>query len=399
MVLAVSPSIKSLEQSLAELQVGQRVWFWCGPQTAAPHPLLLIHALSHDPEMSQLRADILQIPRAEGSTEFLGLGSVDTSGALQLGSAGATANALEALALWTAENIAAHPGLARLRNTRMLRIDGNRVAAVHRADELWSAIPSLVLPGTMAWSARILAGLADNEEVWFWLSDSGPDGKPFLSLESREQPAADFAQSIGAILLRSPSGTTGIKGVARMVAGRLMLTTGDEIAGWQDAIAALQSHRIPQLAEVGMLRIVDGRIQAAEAYGGTPSADVDLSGQSAILKRISEGDRVWFWFTGKGSAGSPVLLLATVRSDLKPLIRAAKAAGPACKGQLRLSKKGWLEFQTRDEYDRFIQQLAGWVAANRSSWPVLKRLLGARMTRRDSDGNIIGRFKDDRAWK
>jgi hypothetical protein len=402
MVRAASPSIASLEQSLAGLQAGQRVWFWCGPRTAEPHPPLLIHALSHDPEMSQLRADILQIPRADDAPEFLGLGSVDASGVLQLGSSGATADALEALALWTAEHVAAHPGLARLRNTRMLRIDGDRVAAIHRADALWSAIPELVLPGTMAQTARTLAELEDDEEAWFWLSAAGPDGLPFLGLASREQSAAEFADTIRELLLRSRPGTTGIKGIARLVAGRLMLTTADEIAGWQDTLAALQAHRIPRLAEVGMLRIVDGHIKAAEAFGASSSESsapaLDLSAQSALLEGLSESARVWFWFAGSSDVG-PMLLLAEDRGDLKPLVKAVKNAGDTCKGQIRLSSKGWLEFQTRDETSEFIERLAAFVASHRAAWPGLARLIGARMTRRDADGNVIDRIKDDRAWK
>lgn len=347
--------------------------------------------------MTRLRADILQIPRAENAPEFLGLGSVDASGVLQLGSDGATAAALEALALWTAEHIADHPGLARLRNTRMLRIDGNRIAAIHRADALWSAIPELVLPGTMAESARILSALEDADEAWFWLSAAGPDGFPWLALAPRQQPATDFAQTIRELLLRSPSGATGIKGVARMLAGRLMLTTADDIAGWQDAISALQAHRIPRLAEVGMLQLVGGRIKAAEAWG-SPAASVDLSAQSAVLSAMSEGTRVWFWFAAD-SAGGPVLLLAADRSDLKPLVKAVKATGPVCRGQLRKSSKGWLEFVTRDETTDFIPSLAGFVATHREAWPELARLIGARMTRRDADGNILDRIKDDRAWQ
>ncbi|MFT5680454.1 MAG: hypothetical protein ACI8RZ_001360 [Myxococcota bacterium] len=347
--------------------------------------------------MSQLRADILQIPRADDAPEFLGLGSVDASGVLQLGSDGATAAALEALALWTATHIAAHPGLARLRNTRMLRIDGNRIAAIHQADALWSAIPELVLSGTMAQSAQTLAGLDNSAEAWFWLSAEGPDGLPWIALAPRQQPAADFAQTIRSLILRSPSGVAGIKGVGRMLAGRLMLTTADDITGWQDAIAALQIHRIPRLTEVGMLQIVRGRIKAAEAWG-SPSPSVDLSAQSAVLSGLAVGERVWFWFAADGATG-PTLLLATDRADLKPLIKATRATGAVCKGQLRRSKKGWLEFITRDETTDFIPRLAGFVATHRSAWPKLAGLIGARMTRRDADGNVLDRIKDDRAWQ
>ena len=350
--------------------------------------------------MSQLQADILQIPRVEGAPEFLGLGSIDSGGTLQLGSAGASKAALKALALWTAENIAAHPGLARLRNTRMLKIDGNQVAAVHSADELWTAIPELVLPGTMAQTARTLSSLEDDDEAWFWMSAKGPDGRPFLALEPRTMPPADFTTIVRGLLLSSPAGTTSIKGVARVVAGRLMLTTSDDIGGWKDTLAALQSHRIPRLSGVGMLRISDGRIKAAESFG-TPGgdSDADLSEQSAVLSALAAGDRAWFWFTGSGRDGAPVLLLATDRNDLRPLIKEARGDAPACKGQLRHSKKNWIEFQTRDEYSDFIPQLAAWVATHQSQWPALKALIGARMTRRDADGNILDRIKSDSAWQ
>lgn len=397
MVQVAPPSIASLEQSLADLRSGQRVWFWCGPKTSAPHPPLIIHPLSNDPQMSRLQDDILQIPRASGAEEFLGLGSVDASGTLHLGSAGASEAALRALAQWTAENIAAHPGLARLRNTRMLQLDGNQVTAIHRADALWSTLPTISLPGTMAHTADTLAALGSNEEAWFWMSASGPDGHPLLALEPRTRSATDFTAIVAGLLLQSPAGAAGIKGVARMVAGRLMLTTSDDIDGWQGILAALQSHRIPQLTGVGMLRISDGRVLAAEAFG-SPGTSADLSRPASILRDLAAGDRAWFWFTGAGSDGGPVLLLATERSELRPLIKATRSAGPACKGQLRRSKKGWLEFQTRDDYSDFIPQLAAWVATHQPQWPALEALIGARMTRRDAEGNIIDRIKSDSAW-
>lgn len=399
MAQASPPSIAALEQRLAGLQAGQRIWFWCGPETSAPHPPLLIHPLSQDPEMSRLQADILKIPRVSGAPEFLGLGSIDTSGTLQLGSAGVSKAALRSLALWTAENIAAHPGLARLRNTTMLKIDGNQVTAVHSDDTLWAGIPELVLPGTMAHTARNLAALGNNEEAWFWMSAGGPDGHPFLALEPRTMSPADFSGTVRELLLRSPAGATGIKGVARLVAGRLMLTSSDDIHGWQDILAALQPHGIPRLAAVGILRISGGRIQAAEAFGNPGGTSADLSKQSAVLSALSSGDRAWFWFTGAGRNGDPTLLLATERSALRPLIKAARADGPSCKGQVRLSKKNWLEFQTRDQYDDFIEQLAVWVAIHQPQWPALEAFIGARMTRRDAEGNIIDRIKNDRAWK
>lgn len=403
MVQPATPSIEALEQSLAGLQAGQRVWFWCGPKTSAPHPPLLIHPLADDPEMANLRSDILKIPREDGAPEFLGLGSVDTNGVLQLGSADASAAALKALALWTAENIAAHPGLARLRNTRMLRIDGTRVAAIHRADELWSAIPELVLPGTMNQTARTLAAMETDQEAWFWLSARGPDGKPFLALESRDLDGAGFAEVIGGLLRRSPADAVGIKGVARLTDTGLVLTTSDAIEGWQAAINGLKADwgdRLSRLDDVRMLQLVDGSIKAAErCSGGAAAPSVDLSVQSAVLSALTDGQKVFFWFASESVSGGPVLLLAADRSALKPQVKAAKAKGASCKGMLRRSAKGWLEFQTKDEYDGFIPQLAGWVARHRDQWPALSALIGARMTRRDTDGNIVGRFKDDSAWK
>ena len=347
--------------------------------------------------MLQLQADILQIPRAENAPEFLGLGSMDASGVLQLGSTGATAAALEALALWTAEHVAAHPGLARLRNTRMLRIDGDRITMVHSADDLWRAIPAQLLPGTMADSARLLGALQDADEAWFWLSAAGPDSLPWLAVAPRQQPATEFAETVRALLRRSPPGTTGIKGVVRMLAGRLMLTTADDIDGWQDAISALQAHRIPQLTALGMLQLVAGRIKAAETWGST-AASVDLSAQSAILSTMSEGERVWFWFAADSASG-PMLLLAEDRAALKLLVTAAGATEAVYKGQLRKSKKGWLEFMPRGPGADFIPRLAGFVATHRAAWPTLTLFIGARMTRRDADGNILARIKDDQAWQ
>ena len=395
-----SGTIRLLEQNLAALQAGQRLWFWCCPQADAPHPPLLVRSLSQDPSMDLLRQDILRIPQSSDTQEFVGLGSIDSDGILHLGSSQASEEALHALVKWTMQNVEAHPGLARLRNTRMVRLDGERVAEVYQLDEQWSRLPELSLTGTMSDAAQRLAMMEEGSEAWFWLSARGPGSKPILSLMSRVLDAKAFSSSVSNILLRSPRGARGIKGVARIVNGKLILTTTDSIKDWKKIIKSISSDQgtqMPRLAEMGMLQIVDGQIKAAEVLGGT-APKADLSRQAEILSALSEEDRIWFWFAGATKSGGPLLLLETERDRLRPGIKAARAVGTTCKGRMRLSKKGWVEFQTREEYREFIPHLAGWVATHRSTWPAIERLLGSRMIQKGEDGSIVGRFKNDNVW-
>ena len=68
------------------------------------------------------------------------------------------------------------------------------------------------------------------------------------------------------------------------------------------------------------------------------------------------------------------------------------------RGVIAPSPRGWLHFQARRPYPDFIPALAGWTARHLTASPDLRRLVGARFTQHDDDGEIIDRQRDAAAW-
>ena len=119
--------------------------------------------------------------------------------------------------------------------------------------------------------------------------------------------------------------------------------------------------------------------------------------EANVLAELTEG-KVWFWFAGAEQAGNAVLLLDADRGQLKSRARELEVTGAVLRGALKVSSKGWLEFQAKSAYPNFITELAAWAIHNVASTPGLSRLSGARFTQRDNEGNIVDRQKNDASW-
>ena len=91
--------------------------------------------------------------------------------------------------------------------------------------------------------------------------------------------------------------------------------------------------------------------------------------EAEVLAELTEG-RVGFWFAGAEQAGNAVLLLDADRGQLKSRARELEVTGAVLRGALKVSSKGWLEFQAKSAYPNFITELAAWTVHNVASHQV-----------------------------
>ncbi len=399
-----APSIDDVVESLRCLRAGHRAWFRFCPSLAEPHPPLLITPLRTDARMKRLKELAAAQPVPLGATLCMGIASMDAGGKLQLGSPALRPSMLATLAAWVRRNVTTHPDLARLKGTTFVTVSpAGRIVERHADPALWQDIPSPTIPGTIAETASRLSSLRPGRSAWFWMTDSGPDRQPFLSLGSaRRDPSGEaFAQRIRDLRRRIPSPGTATRGVLQVLEdGTVALTTRDSI---DDALPILhtlhQTHGalLPRLRTARLVQIVgEELVRAARLEVAGPVAD--LSRQAELLASLGEESRVLFWFTDAGSDGQPVLLLETDPAALRAAAKPLRGTGASIRGRVVLTRRGWLEFRLKNAYAGLIPALAKWAAIHAGDWPALTRLRSARATQRDQDGAIVARERDDAAW-
>ncbi|MEL6344293.1 MAG: hypothetical protein AAFV53_14335 [Myxococcota bacterium] len=332
-----------------------------------------------------------------GTRAVMGVAFVNESGRLQLGSNGLLPHHLPMLAGWTARHAPTYPGLARLKNARLIQIDAAGVVVDRFEEEaLWSALPDPVVPGTLAETASLIEKLRPGRSYWFWMSSHGPGGQPFLLLGSQKRDAdgSAFAQKVQLLRRRIDGSGPALRGILRIQGEQMLLVTTQPLGDGPQTLARLQQ-QIPALGSARLLQMGEG---GALTMAPLVSAGPDLSRQSAALQELTEETAVLYWFTDAGADGSPLLLLDTDSTALRVAAKAAAGAGTFSRGKLLRSPKGWPEFRTRQAHPDFVATLAAWVSANITAWPELARLNGARLVQRDENGEIVDRQKNPAAW-
>lgn len=399
----MSASTNETADTLSQLAVGERFWFWLCTRVEGNHPVLLAQPLASDPGMTTLTAEARRAPLQLGAVPLTGLGSIGEDGHVRMSSPLASADQLAGLARWVRAEVDEHPGLARLKNTMFLNISpGGTVRAIHQEPDLWEGVPDALVPGSLAESAMRLARLKAGRSCWFWLAERGPDDSPHLYLHSarRDPEGAAFVDAVLQLRRKATGNGTELRGqLHRTEGGTLMFTSQDEVQGGLPIFQALMAANEPLAEALSSALLVQSRgdtfikIARIEAAG----AGLDLSEQASVLSLLqSPSDKAMFWLCSVKD--TPHLLLSESRDGLKASVKSSGLKGESVRGQVVVSSKGWLEFRVRAPYPDFIEQLAAWALAHHAAWPALKRLRGARMTQRGNDGEIVSRQKNDNAW-
>jgi hypothetical protein len=388
----LSKKVRSLEKYLLSLQAGARSWFWFCPD-CSDLPLLM-EGFSNPNGMARLleRASSLTLPM--GAHVTTGIAAVDGNGVLQFGGPMVGAELLAQLSAWVRSHVAEHPGLARLRGAQAIHVDSSGAVQGRFVDEaLWEGIPKVMIPGSLGAAAQTLQDLSAGEDAWIWLSE-GSSEPVVVALPVASDPRAE---ALGPLVvsgrLRSGVRGAGLRGTARRLgSGALLVSTVDDL----DALGERLSAWLAALGEVRLVQLAEGQPIAGRRIGGVAVGE-DLSAQITALQAIKDGATFVFWFTERASSGAPLLLLEESSSALKTLATKAATDAPAVRGQVTAARWG-IELRTSKPSPELLPALARWVGQHIDRWPGLDALVGARMTVRSRDGEIVQRLKDDEAW-
>lgn len=389
---------------LSKLPVGHRVWFWFCPELSNDESILLLSSCKEDPSMTTLSHIASKIPLPLGALPITGFAAANPDGTMMFGSPLLSRAGLERLADWTQSNYSIHKGLSRLKDASFIQVDRKGcVQARHADDSLWESIPSSIVPGTIAQAVQLIKKVRTGHNYWFWMAKTGPDGAPFLYLGSTKKDIGGsvFSSKVLELRRQSKKGAM-IQGVLRRLEDhRLLFISPQEITDEHSSLFHLvvetHSETIPDLVSARLVQLHEGSF--TRIIGGEMTSVVsDLSKEESLLSSLGE-KKVWFWFTESSADGTAVLILDDDRKNLKARAQAVGHSGKRLNGHLRVSSKGWIEFQSKKSYPNFIIDLGQWVMKNHSSAPGLVRLKGARMTQRDENNEIIDRQKNDDIWK
>lgn len=260
----------AVEHALLALYPGQRIWFWCSPESPEPHPPLLVTPLSDDPDMAQLKAYARAVPLRPGAAFSMGAGHVDEDGTLKLGGSMVSANMLAPIADWARANVGAHPGLASLKGLTLMTVQNGQITAVHSDDTLWESMPMVSAPGSMGDTAARLSQLEQSH--WFALRGAGANTPPMLMLHPQESdPDGQFFSRWLMNTQTNSDDSRVIKGLLQDRGNWLAMTTGDDTSGWQEMLASLLSHwaylpALERLLTVRMVHLEDEEIRHVEAF-------------------------------------------------------------------------------------------------------------------------------------
>jgi|GEM_PF-6455983 len=402
--MSQTPTISSVAEEISSLKAGYRAWFWLCPDVEAPHPPLLIKSFRADPDMTILREQIDTLPAPEDAETCMGFASVNQSGTFQFGSSILSKDMLVQLAEWTSRHVEKHQDLCRLKDAVFINVNSKGVVIEKIEDEnLWTAIPDPITPGTIGETSALLKRLKPGRDFWFYMC-SDPSKNCFLSLGSskRDPDGISFGKNIADIRLRFRAADTVAQGILRALpSGNLAFLTSDNVADTASIVNRLLEKYPEQLRSLQQARIIqlnEGSFGTTIIVGGSNPKErrappkKDLHRLKEVLEGIDTLPQLYFWFAENRS----MLIIESDKTALKTAVKEIGAKG--IRGQVFISKKGWLEFRTKQSAPNFVRSLAGFVKENIADWPSLIRIRGARMTQRNSAGEIIDRQKDDDAW-
>lgn len=395
--------IDSLVSSLKRLRPGFRHWYWMCFQ--ADDVTLLLESFQNDPKMQKLLSRAKNISLSSGAFVSMGIASINnSSGNFEFGGKGLTMERLEAFANWVSDQLDEYPVLARMKDTQFVQLTNGVVFDRHIKSSLWSHFPKVMRPGSVEEIDQHLSLLKPGKEYYFWITDKGPSGDPYLMLApTRKDPnAKKFTSRVGQVKRCISSVEQSLNGVAHMTrTGTLVLTTQGKLRLAQKLIQDLiTSHKplLGRLATAKIAQIKSGAITKTIDVIKQKKKGLDLSTQLKAFRAVSKGKTVAFWFTSSDINGKALLLMDENKNRLKKNVKSVLGKGRTIHGRVSISPKGWFHFQSQQSFPKFILQLASWAERNREEWPALSPLKGSRLTQYDKSGAIIDRQKNDNCW-
>jgi hypothetical protein len=257
----LEPSVAATAQILADRCPGEALWFWFSPEI----PSLLVYPVDWDPAleaMNQLQDKVTAgRPRASHAGRAIPL----EDGRLQLVSSTFTAQTLPELAAWVRGHAEAHPGLGRLRDCELVRVEQGVVKEIFSDPPLWDGVTMPTVPGTLEETQRELEALAAGESAWFWMTMS-PRGL-FLSISrvANDPDGAAFTDRMTGLAQRFPGDADLFGTVTRLPSGTLLFSTSGDAALGSETLRRLE---LAPLEGAVVVEVREGEIVGAMSVGG-----------------------------------------------------------------------------------------------------------------------------------
>ena len=232
----------TVAELLEPLWPGARLWAWIDATARGADVPVLVHALADDPDHHRMDALIDALVGMD-DPGWSGTGRLLEDGRIQLVGRGLTYQHLHVVACWVAQTVGEHPGLARLRDLQLACLDVNgAVASIEEDPTLWTEVPRVVAPGTLAGSASELMKLETGSALLGWLSPLGVDEPCFLLFADAES----YRAAADRLAARFPDSfeRAHVLSVERLPGGELAVAClDDDSAGFAEALRAFADLR------------------------------------------------------------------------------------------------------------------------------------------------------------
>ena len=250
---------QSTIQTLEELHVGDRFWYWTCPSLDSTHPRIIITSFAQDPAKKQLQNLISLVSAPPDKRTFQGFGDINSSGTLRLYSSIAPSNLLLSIYSWVQNNLLMYPELAYFSNIMLNRVGPNgQITETVNIDELWRSVDRIPIKGSVAHAMHVLEQLVDTKkEALFWMTSSGPHERPFISLLPLEDDdsAERFEDLLSNALRRTKNTDLSMLGILQKIEplGFVFIVQSKGMH-WKDIIGSLINTYEPDYPIIGQLR-------------------------------------------------------------------------------------------------------------------------------------------------
>ncbi|MFT4976313.1 MAG: hypothetical protein ACI8S6_002209 [Myxococcota bacterium] len=379
--------------------VGDRFWFVLTDMPGVEPPLLM-SPLDDEPTMPRLIALVTGFGLPPGAPLIQGKAKVAFDGAIEFEGPELEATMLGAFADYVVANAEAEPELERFVGARFMRIGrGHKtpLAACIEAPGGWGGLSRPPVPGTMPETIARLSLLESGQRAWFWMTDDGPGGLPFLllSLADEDPDCLLFKQEVSALRTRAPESQTAA-GVLLRTEHLLTFTSTQPTPHWGALMQDLMDTWAPvhpeliSLAAGPLTYLSDGAITGFEETGcELPETADNLLSEQRVLQHTRGS--AWFWFTDADADGAARLCLDDDQERLAARLD-GQATGTVVEGEVQIDDAGRLRLRTTGDAAWLTGALTSWLETHRRTWPILSRLGGAAVLQRDNDGSTVARY-------
>jgi hypothetical protein len=203
-------TLSETAQRLETLKTGESAWFWMTAAGPGNSPFLSIQDRASDPDGVKFAETVATIRRrisGEGMA-IRGTLNVRDEWTAMSTSADSTQGWQDLLTALLSTSAAKHPALNRLRDVRMIRMEGDKVVQIEELTATETDAPR----ADLSEQKTVISKLAKDQSGWFWLCTTDDGSPPTLLLNferdelKRKIPTIPGGRSVNGMLRLSRTG-------------------------------------------------------------------------------------------------------------------------------------------------------------------------------------------------